>query len=500
MYCTISMSRLQKILFFVSFFLLISVVKTHAFVPVSDIPDIPPFFRQDFISANCEGTSDTNLNCIPHNGLVILGNQRAVETASVYSCINRDYTKNGVTYEPHLFAIFSTGSTTPVTLGTSTSNTLFSFNGINYLTHCFLVGSYNNISKTWTERSLDLIKDRTSLHLWQECDIYDDRYTCCLNDLSDYILSELRITGGHIYNYPLAYSQSARTCSGITCPYMKIPAQTAIVLVQQNLEQPIIGPPRPAPYRLRLRLQQEAMHEVVYSTDNKCVVNMTAEGSKKPLDCGTGGDEGVIYYSYGGSSLYYGDIHLWVTDIDDPCSNLIGSNYTLYDTEGNKVCSRKGSAHVSDYGIGFTPPVTFDPEAHDWGAFNWFKTVVSFFADMINGIAEWFFNLWHGFLELIIPEEGFFSDRYSEIYTMLQEKINVENMKGMIDNLKQSFSSDITETFDNTTVVWRGQTVTLIDFKVIKDHIGTIRPILQAVTWLSMVFISVDLIVKFTRI
>lgn len=263
---------------------------------------------------------------------------------------------------------------------------------------------------------------------------------------------------------------------------------------------PIAGPPRPAPYRLRLRLEQVAMHEVVYSTDNKCVVNMNAEGSKKPLQCGTGGDEGVIYYSYGGRSLYYGDIHLWITDMDNPCSNLIGSNYTLYDTEGNKVCSRRGSAHVADYGVGFTPPVTFDPEAHDWGAFNWFKTVVSFFADMINGVAEWFFNLWHGFLELIIPEEGFFSERYSEVYTAFQEKINLENLKSMIDNLKQSFDSDITNTFDNTTVVWRGQTVSLIDFKIIKDHIETIRPILQAVTWLSMVFLSVDLIVKFTRI
>lgn len=494
------MKRLQRIFFFLLLFIGVSATRSYAFVPVSDIPEIPAFFKQGFISANCEAPSETNLNCIPHNGLVILGNQREVETANVYACINREYVKDGITYEPHLFAIFSTGSTTSVTLGTSTSKTLFSFNGINYLTHCFLVGSYNNISKTWTERSLDLIKNNTALHIWQECDIYDNRYTCCLNDLSDYILSELRITGGHIYNYPLAYSQSARTCSGITCPYMKIPKQTAAIYVQQNLQQAKLGPPRPAPFRLKLRLQQEAQHEVIYMTDNKCVVNMQAEGSRKPLQCGDGQDEAVIYYSYGVNSLYYGDIHLWVTDTDNPCSNLLGANYTLYDTQGNKVCQKKGSVLVPEYGETFSPPVSFNPDEHDWGAFNWFKTVVSFFADLLNGIAEWFFDLWQNFLNLIIPEEGFLTDRVDSLRSTFETKFPIEQLKSDIKIMKEAFSTTTTNNFDNISVNWKGSNVTLLDFSIIHDNIDTIRPIAQGITILSLVFLVVNLIVKMTAV
>lgn len=267
----------------------------------------------------------------------------------------------------------------------------------------------------------------------------------------------------------------------------------SVLIAPATLETslPIAGPPRLAPYRLRLRLEQEATHEVVYSTDDKCIVNMNAEGSKKPLQCGTGGSEGVIYYSYGGSGLYYGDIHLWVTNIDDPCSNLIASNYTLYDTEGSILCKYTDNPLVDDVAPPFSPPITFDPEAHDWGAFNWFKTVVSFFADMINGIAGWFYGLWRGLLDLIIPHPESLSTFGQDLKRQADSKFGNIDLSSLeaLKNINENELQDV-------SVMWRGQEVLLIKYDWVKENIGLLRSVLIGGLGLFLILFNVNQVNK----
>lgn len=254
---------------------------------------------------------------------------------------------------------------------------------------------------------------------------------------------------------------------------------------------PIYGPPRPGKFRLKFRIEEWPQDEVIYMTDNKCTVDLTATGTHKPFSCGDGGDEAVLYYHTGGSTLYYDPVYLWVTDNSNPCSNLISSNYTLYDTEGNKVCQRSGSVLVPEYGETYQPAINWNPNDHDWGAFNWFKEPVSVFVDLINGIAEWFFNLWHGLLELIIPEPDFLSNFVQDIKQAISNKIEIIDISNL-ESLKNINENELQDVYVNL----HGYNVPLIKYDQVKEHIGLLRSVLIGGLGLFLILFNVNQVNK----
>ena len=261
-----------------------------------------------------------------------------------------------------------------------------------------------------------------------------------------------------------------------------------------NAEYPT--PPSQEVYYYKLRVQSASKklpdYYIYITSKKKCVVDLTGSTADKSIICENPKDVKIrdLYnniWTQGGTN----DYKLYMPDTNNPCQYLISSTYDLRDTEGNLLCKHTENPLVDEISSAFTPPVTFDPEAHDWGAFNWFKTVVSFFADMINGVAEWFYNLWRGFLDLIIPHPESLSRFGEDLKQEVDTKFSNIDISSL-ESLKNINENELQDVY----ITWRGQQVPLIKYGWVKENISILRTVLVGGLGLFLILFNVNQINK----
>jgi len=183
--------------------------------------------------------------------------------------------------------------------------------------------------------------------------------------------------------------------------------------------------------------------------------------------------------------------YLQITDTNNPCANILRSNYVLIDDLGTAICMATVNPIIENLAPPYTGLINFDPTAQDWGAFEWFEDVVVWFTDIINDVVGWFYGLWTNLLNLIIPTPDIFAFFAQDIKVAFQEHFPTE----LIATLTDVFD-DMENMSDDEIPVIQGSLmgipVNFVDFSLIDSSMYIIRPILTSM----LIFIIIITYIK----
>jgi len=261
---------------------------------------------------------------------------------------------------------------------------------------------------------------------------------------------------------------------------------------------PAPAPETPAGYSYYIEYSSPPkIGTVLLVSRQKCFLPLSNPNSMlQPIECLAGPLQFIEYSVVDGQRFFANDTsHTWSVYTpdapDDYCSALVSSNYTITDSSGNPLCKATINPRVEELVPPYTGVIDFDPEEYDWGTFDWFKEPVAFFVEIINDIVGWFYNLYGGFLNLIVPNPETFSWFTGSIRATANEKF------GSIDLTSLSALQNISaSTMSNITINWRGSNMTIINFDLLKDNIDTIRPVLIASVGLFIIIFNVNMVNK----
>lgn len=183
--------------------------------------------------------------------------------------------------------------------------------------------------------------------------------------------------------------------------------------------------------------------------------------------------------------------YLQITDTNNPCANILRSNYVLIDDLGTAICMATVNPIIENIAPPYTGLINFDPTAQDWGAFEWFEDVVVWFTDIINDVVGWFYGLWTNLLNLIIPTPDIFAFFAQDIKVAFQEHFPTELIATLTDVFDdmENMSDDEIPVIQGSLM---GVNVNFVDFSLIDSSMYIIRPILTGM----LIFIIIITYIK----
>lgn len=184
-------------------------------------------------------------------------------------------------------------------------------------------------------------------------------------------------------------------------------------------------------------------------------------------------------------------LSLYIPDLDYPCSHIRLSNYNILDTYGNPLCPASINPVVQDMIDDLPPVIGFTPENYDWGAFNFLLTPAKSFFDAIDSALLWVYNTWAKFLHLIIPDNEGISFQILLLKSKAQEKFGNIDISSLND-----FGEVVESDLPTITTTIMGTQVNIIDFSLIKPHMGIIRAILIASVGMFLILFNVNQVNK----
>jgi len=225
-----------------------------------------------------------------------------------------------------------------------------------------------------------------------------------------------------------------------------------------------------------------------------CIIDPITTVGPYPLSC----DTSFELYTINGTSKVLLDSSssdyppfLQVNDIDNPCANILKSNYVLKDTNGNYICEATVNPIIDDLAPPYNGIINFDKNSYDWGSFNFLLDPAEILFDSIDNVVGWFYGLWSGFLDLIIPKPDFLAFTFQDVKNIADEKFSQIDLTSL-----EAFEDITTSELPTITTNLMGVQVQLINFDLVKDNIDIIRGIMIASAGLFLVIFNVNQINK----